>query len=97
MRELARRQRAERDERRLLVQLLPRRRAQAEAGDDRVRPAGERLEHRLGLGLVRGLAEQLAVEQHLGVDAEHRAFVGRRPSAPCRAARSSGPVPGSSS
>ena len=83
VRELARRQRAERDERRLGVQLLPRRRAQTETGDDLVRPAGERLEHRLRLGRVRGLAEQLAVEQHLGVDAEHGAFAGRRPSGPC--------------
>ena len=29
------------------------------------------LEHGFGLGRVPGLAEQLAVEEHLGVDAEH--------------------------
>jgi len=37
-----------------------------------VRTAGERREHLLGIVGAAGLAEQLAVEQHLGVDAEHR-------------------------
>ena len=42
-------ERAEGDERRLGVQLLPRRRAQAEARDDLVRPARRALEHRARL------------------------------------------------
>ena len=46
-------------------------RPQAEPRDDLVRPAGERREHRSRLGGVRRLAEHRAVEQHLGVDAEH--------------------------
>src|SRR5438477_6671932 len=75
MRQLARRQLAERHERRLGVKLLPGSGSQAKPGDDRVRPAPERLEHRLGLRFVRRLSEQLTLEQHLGVDPEHRAVV----------------------
>src|SRR5262252_4743976 len=75
--ELARRELAERHERRLGVELLPGRGPQAEPGDDRVRPTRERLDHRLGLRLVRRLPEELAVEEHLGVDAEHGSLVGR--------------------
>ena len=59
-------------------------RAQAEARDDLVRAPGEPLEHLRGLGRVARLADQLAVEEHLGVDAEHRPARRRRPSAPCR-------------
>src|SRR5437868_3849863 len=44
-REVARAQGTEGDERRLRADLLPRRSAQAEAGDDLVRAAGEQLEH----------------------------------------------------
>src|SRR5262249_30554452 len=73
--QLARREVAERHERRLGVKLLPGRSPQAEPGDDRVRPPRERLDHRLRLRLARRLPEELAVEEHLGVDAEHGSFV----------------------
>ena len=50
-----------------------RRRPQAEAGDDLVRPARQPLEHRLRRTRIRGLAERLTVDNDLGVDPEHRA------------------------
>ena len=55
---------------------LPGRCAQTEAGDDDVCLAGELLEHPLGLGRVRRLAEDLAAERDGGVDAEHRQLAG---------------------
>src|SRR3954452_7702001 len=49
VRELARRELAERHERRLRMELLPRDGPQAEPRDDGMRATGQRLEHRLGL------------------------------------------------
>ena len=67
-----------RDARRVVLDELPARRDQAEAGDDDVRLAGELLEHLLGLGRVRRLAEDLPAERDGGVDAEHRPLAGLR-------------------
>src|SRR4051794_4867173 len=52
VRDVARVERAERDPRHRVVELLPRVRAQAEPGDDLVRTARERLEHRRGIARV---------------------------------------------
>src|SRR5581483_9116261 len=72
VREIARRQLAKRHVGALLVQLLPRVGPEAEAGDDVVRAPREPFEHLLGLRLVTRLPEQLALEDHLRVDAEDR-------------------------
>src|SRR5512132_2247873 len=74
--ELARRQCPKRDARHGVTQLLPRRRQQAEPGDDLVRLAGKLLQHRFGLRFVTRLAVDAAVEHDLGVHPEHRPIAG---------------------
>jgi hypothetical protein len=51
---------------------LPGRRHETEARDDRVRPPAEAAEHRGGLVLAAGLAEDLLVQDDRRVHAEHR-------------------------
>ena len=53
------------------MQFLPRGRAKTEPRHDLVRSACQLFEHRLRLPGIRRLAERLAVDDDLGVDAEH--------------------------
>src|ERR671911_1852309 len=76
-RELPRRQLPEGDVRRLVLDHLPARRDQAEAGHHGVRLAGQLLEHPLRVGRVGGLAVHAAVEPDGGVDAEHGPIAGQ--------------------
>ena len=74
VRQVARRQRPERDHGRLAVQLLPRSRPQTQTRHDFVPPTRQPLEHRLGRTSIRRFPERLTVHDDLGVDAEHRAL-----------------------
>src|SRR2546428_13244262 len=74
VRKVARGQRAEHDPGCLPMELLPRARPEAETGDDLVGAAGEELEHRFRFGRVCRLAERLAFDDDLRIDAEHGPF-----------------------
>src|SRR5207302_989578 len=65
----------ERHTRRLDVGLLPARRHDAQARDDEVGATAQLLEHQLGLLGPRRLAEDAAVDDDRGVDAEHGARI----------------------
>jgi hypothetical protein len=71
VRDLPRRQLAKGDARRLVLDDLPARSEQTEAGDDGVRLPGQPLQHPLGLRHGRRLAEDRATDLHRRVDAEH--------------------------
>ncbi len=76
-RQLTGRQLAKGDEGLLVLDDLPARREQAETRNDCVRPAGELLEHVLGLACVRRLAVEPVAEPHRRVDTEHRPLAGQ--------------------
>src|SRR5260370_15863375 len=69
--EVARCQRAECDERRGILDLLPRGRPQTQPRDDRVRLARQLLEHPLRLAHVGRLSVDAPAENDRRVDAEH--------------------------